>query len=176
MVALLLAAPVAAPAAEPQRAYPRASVQTDVLLFALRGYSVWVGLAAAPHVNVAIGSFAGDAIGQPEGWDARTRFGPFVIVSYFLRPDHRGFYGGMGLGMLQWRVSRDDDPTAGGEFDQVVAAPVLGYRWFPFDTQGLYVDPFASVAIPIFQDDEPRDYDQPFVSLLVPGVNVGWQF
>ncbi len=181
LAALLLAA--AAPndtATEHSPRYPRISVQVDPVLFALRGYSVWLGVAVAPHWNLTIGSFAGDVPGQPEGWAARTRFAPIVLASYFFLEGNRGPHLSLGFGQLQWVLTHQDEPGATAEMDQVVFTPMAGFRWFPLKDLGLYLEPFISIAIPIFQTGETtlrdKTYRQPWTSLLLPGAFLGWEF
>lgn len=160
--------------------FPRVSVQVDPVLFGLRGYSIWVGLAVAPHWNITIGSFAGDALWQPEGWSARIRFSPIILTSYFFREDNRGPYLSMGFGQLQWGLEHQDDPGVTAEMDQVVLTPMVGFRWFPSPTLGLFIDPFASVAVPLFQTGsttlQGKRYRQPLTNFLLPGFFVGWEF
>ncbi len=181
LAALLLSAAGDVPPSPPEPArFPRISVQVDPIPFALRGYSLWVGIAAAPHWHVTVGSFGGDALGESDGWKARIRFAPDILVSYFLREDNRGFYAAAGLGVLLWSLTRTEPGGATAQMDQVVLTPMVGYRWFPSSRLGLFVEPFASIALPLFRSEvssvEGLTYRQPFTDLLLPGVFLGWEF
>jgi hypothetical protein len=181
LLAVLLAATPGAEASDSDTPppYPRISVQIDPIPFAFGGYSTWLGIAPAPHWNVLVGSFAGDALGEFEGWKARIRVSQQILVAYFPDEGNRGFYFAGGVGVLQWSLRKESDiAPSEAEFDQVVFTPMLGYRWY--GTDALYLEPFFAAGVPLLRREVTTVEDgrsrQPFTDLLLPGIFLGWTF
>ncbi len=164
---------------------PTVSGSVDVVPYAFRGYSIWLGVGAAPHWGILLGSFAGDTppLGLPEGWNPRFS-GHAMFVQFFFSGENRGLFVGLGLGLLQWQYRRDDTPGAVAVSDDVFVAPMVGFRWFPARTAGFFVQPFLGLGVPFWsvgdtsittQDGTADEYESPAPVTPLPGLFFGWE-
>ena len=181
----LLSAPVARAeeaAAPPEPAFiPRVTVQVDAVLFALSGYSWWLGVAPAPHLHVVLGTASGVIpFGLPAGWNGRVRSGTLAGVQYYpFDAANSGLYFALHLGRFELMYTRSDSPGAVTGVDQLSVVPAVGYRWFPMMSSGFYIAPFVAAGIAPYTIGEAKigtNTLTPSIVTPLPGLYVGWEF
>ncbi len=156
---------------------PRVSVQVDAVLYALKGYSWWLGVAPAPHLNVVFGTASGTIpFGLPSGYTfGLVRSALVAGVQYYpFDAANSGLYFTLHLGRFELLFSGPSNPPGG--YDQLMVMPSVGYRWFPMSTSGFYVAPFVVAGLAMYTYAETgATLPHPLVTPL-PGLYVGWEF
>ena len=142
----------AAESAKTDRKLGWVSVEFDPITTPLgaRNLLVYLEPPALPHASFGAVAFASDFPGwvddlmgyrnRGEGFDLRVRPSPGVVADWYLGEDRAGWH--VGAFAFYWRY----EAARGGDvarFQNLIAMPRVGYRWFPFDRLPVYLDPFV---------------------------------
>jgi len=164
-LALVIAATPAAPSAPPpaKSLTPwHLSVRGDPIVFALVGFSVGVDAAPADsHWRISMAAFHVEVpevlvpvvVRPPRGVrviESAVQFGAF----YDTNDDHSGLYVGP-----EFYVYHLDYRVDGRRLEarELYAHVTAGYTWFPFDQRIIFVQPWATVGVPIFHSGGVSD-------------------
>jgi len=130
------------------------SVELDPLTTPIgaRNLFLYIEPPALEHWSMSIGAFASDfpdAIdnimsyrNRDAGFDIKVRLSPGLTVDYFLSGERSKWHVGVMMFLWRYEVERNGSQAT---FTNHVVLPRIGYRWFPFDSVNVYLDPFAGL-------------------------------
>lgn len=137
-------------------ATPTLSVATDAAPWFLGGYSALVMLEPqqTPHLRLsaeAWGMNFPETIidrhedNSGEGWQRRIDGAVAITADYHLRQDGRGWHAGITLNTMHSQVSRREH-AGQADFWTFEVLPRIGYRWFPSQKLGLFINPWLGIG------------------------------
>jgi len=190
-VVIALIALVSTPAdASPQddRDLGWVSLEFDPLTTPLgaRNLFVYIEPPALPHVSFSVGVFAADFPdwmdeilsyrNRGADFDSQVRISPGFTVDYFADDERKGWHAGMFNFFWRYRVRRNGMEAT---FTNHVLLPRLGYRWFPWTSVDVYLDPFAGLMFEYkLGGDNNLDGDVVKPTPIIPfaSVHAGFHF
>jgi hypothetical protein len=159
----------------------RFSADLDLVPWASKGHSFWLGAAPAEHWKVMLGSVSGDLpdFTQPTGWHQRSISGTAMMAQYAFAADGSGPYVGAVAVWMQWGYARTDMPDVEVERDQLILAAVAGYTWFPAHN-GFYLAGLLGIGKGVFDHGKValagETYADKLPFAVLPGVFTGYQW
>lgn len=169
---------------------PFLSVETDPATFAFGGYALHLrgAPAASSHWVFGLGAYAMNfpnlfvdvnPKNRDEGWEVRLQRGWGFFTEYYFDPRRRGWYVGGQLAAQRFHVRNEAAPDEKGRFTNVLIMGQAGYRWYPFASHTLYVQPWAGLGYtsPVSGDRRAggERYDvAPIIPFLT--VHLGYEF
>ena len=98
------------------------------------------------------------------------------LVRYHFTGSLEGFYAELSVGGEEFRVDRDGESQF---IHNGFVVPLVGYRWFPWNSDGFFVNPKFGGIFTFARDSERTIGDstyelRPFFPS--PGLSIGWQF
>lgn len=138
-------------------AVAKVGVSTDATPWFLRGYSVIVNVepASTPHLRTSLEVWGMDfpdfavALNDHnagEAWQRRVDVGIAPAVAWHPWQEAEGFHTGLLLNAMRSTVTRDGHPET-ARFWTAEAVPRVGFRWFPVDDSGLFIDPWLGLGV-----------------------------
>lgn len=97
-------------------------------------------------------------------------------LRYHLKAHREGFFGEIGLGLEAFEVSSNQQRIRN---TNGFVAPAIGYQWFPWQRDGLYLMPKAAA---VFTLGRPAEQQLESVSFqlrpffVTPSISLGWKF
>ena len=186
---VLLLAPAWTRAQDAGRA-PRFYVELEPLQFFSGGYSVVGHVAVGERWQVGANVFASElgeglsdlafaGVDDDLALGASQDLGVNVSARYFFRPGHRGWVASLPVGYETWTLADEDTGREIDGYEFWYLGPRVGYLWYPFARQGLYVLGEAVAILPLARDAPAalsgRSVEiRSFVPL--PGLGIGWRF
>lgn len=163
-------------------------VSSDATPWLLRGFSVIANVepAATPHLRTSLEvwgmdfpSFAVESseANADEGWERRIDVGIAPAVAWHPWREGEGFHAGVMFNAMRSTVSRSED-RGEAQFWTAEAIPRVGFRWFPFDERGLFLDPWLGLGV-LAQLGAPdsvggETYTEPLLQPLAT-LHIGWR-
>ncbi len=150
---LLLLASSKASAASP-RDLGWISIELDPITTAMGAKNLLVNIAPPKLSNWSLTgiAFAADFPGwvdnilsyrnRDEEFNSRINLSPGASVDYYIENERSGWHTGLLMFLWRYEVTRNNDRA---RFINHIVMPRVGYRWFPFETVDVYLDPFAGV-------------------------------
>lgn len=86
-----------------------------------------------------------------QGFDTQISFGGGFAVDYFLKPEREGYYFGIINLLFNTKVQ------SGATTDNLVSHNIitrLGYRWYPLESSGFYLNPFVGIRYEYLWSDQ----------------------
>lgn len=131
-------------------------VSTDAFPWALRGYSAIVNVEpnTTPHLRTSLEVWGMDMPAfavelapenHGEGWRRRVDVGVAPAVAWHPWQEGEGLHAGIMLNAMRSTVSRAD-LDGRSRFWTLEILPRVGFRWFPFEDRGLFIDPWLGIG------------------------------
>ncbi len=159
------------------------SVASDLTPWVLEGYSVILMVDAEPWrvglemwgMNMPTSLVELNPANVDKDWTRRVDLALALYVDHHLRPDNAGWHVGLAFDALRSTVQREQQSASFWSLELLLRG---GYRWFPFEGERLFVNPWAAVG-PLLALEEPEvggvTFDElPFQALAT--CHVGWRF
>ncbi len=117
-----------------------------------RNLFVYLEPPSLPHWSVSLGVFASDFPDRVDellsyrnrnrDFDIKVRLSPGLTIDYFLAGKRHKWHVGLMSFLWRYEVERNGDVAT---FTNHVILPRVGYRWFPFESVNVYLDPFVGL-------------------------------
>ena len=155
------------------------TVEIDPAPFFSGGYSFAAGYEF-DHVRFSVNLFSSELpdFAVQKNWNAKIDIGSAIRFQYYFNKERTGFYPGIQFGVLRMRYHHD----SGSEYsysNQVAITPTVGYRWFPFNSNGFYVMPAIGIGFTLSTSKEiafgNEVYDQNKPAFIA-ALHLGWRF
>ena len=163
------------------------SVETRVTNYLQNGYELQVFMVLPnSRFSIGLGVAGQDVSGNAkdllfsssdhDNLDIRLPWLVSGLVRYHFNESLEGFYGEISVGAEEFRIGS-------GEETQYIyngfVVPLVEYRWFPWGTDGFFVNPKVGGIFTFAREDgriiNGTDYElRPLFPS--PGLSVGWQF
>ncbi len=112
-----------------------------------------------------------------EGWQRRVDVALALQVDYGLGEDGQGWHVGVGVDGLKSTVGRKTFVER-GSFWSVEVIGRVGYRWFPLEDVGLFINPWAGFGPLLAVEETPQVGGERFKEAPVQGlatIHAGWR-